>query len=182
MADIPLQKLLPVLILIGLVLIAKAWFRRPSGPTLDVRPAPLMTPMERQTIAYIEDALPWARIHAQVSLGAILAPRKGLNRSQATSVRNRFSSKRVDYVVEDRRSGKVVMLIELDDRYHRPHDDARRDRMMAAAGYSTLRLPSSEKPTRESVRRHIQHAFDQQPDLLPVCHRQSRAESFRSPR
>lgn len=82
-------------------------------------------------------------------------------------MRNRFSSKRVDYVVEDRASGKVVMLIELDDRYHRPDQDARRDRMMAAAGYATLRLPASEQPTRESVHRHIRHAFEQQAELLP---------------
>lgn len=162
-----LHSLLPLLILIGIAVALKAWLAGPSGPTLDVRPAPLMTNIERRTIAYIEAALPWARIHAQVSMGAILAPKKGLNRSRATSVRNRFSSKRVDFVVEDRGTGKVVMLIELDDRYHRPDQDARRDRMMAAAGYATLRLPASEQPTRESVHRHIRHAFDQQPELLP---------------
>ncbi|MFC0205310.1 DUF2726 domain-containing protein [Novosphingobium soli] len=159
--------MVPLLILIGLVALLKGFLARPSGPTLDVRPVPLMTNIERRTMTYIEGALPWARIHAQVSMGAILAPRKGLNRSQSTTVRNRFSSKRVDYVVEDRASGKVVLLIELDDRYHRPDQDARRDRMMAAAGYATLRLPGSEQPTRESVHRHIRHAFEQQPELLP---------------
>jgi hypothetical protein len=162
-----LHNLVPFLILIGLAVLLKAWLGRPSGPTLDVRPAPLMTNIERRTIAYIESALPWARIHAQVSMGAILAPKKGLNRSQATTVRNRFSSRRVDFVVEDRGSGKVIMLIELDDRSHRPEQDARRDRMMAAAGYATLRLPASEQPTRESVHRRIRKAFEQQPELLP---------------
>lgn len=162
-----LHNLAPFVILIGIAVLFKAWLGRPSGPTIDVRSAPLMTHMERRTIAFIEAALPWARIHAQVSMGAILAPRKGLNRSRATSVRNRFSSKRVDFVVEDRGSGKVIMLIELDDRSHRPELDARRDRMMAAAGYATLRLPASEQPTRESVHRHIRHAFEQQPELLP---------------
>jgi hypothetical protein len=163
-----LQSLLPILMVLGFALLVKAWLgRRRSGPTLDVRPAPLMTPMERMTLALIEETLPWARIHAQVSMGAILRPKKGLNRSQATSVRNRFSSKRVDYVVEDRQTGRVVLLIELDDRYHRADLDARRDRMMAAAGYATLRLPATEQPTRESVQRHIRHAFDQQPGLLP---------------
>lgn len=159
--------MVPLLILVGIALLLKTALARPSGPTLDVRPVPLMTNMERRTMAYIEAALPWARIHAQVSMGAILAPKKGLNRSQSTTVRNRFSSKRVDYVVEDRASGKVVMLIELHDRYHRPDQDARRDRMMAAAGYATLRLPGSEQQTRESVHRHLRHAFEQQPELLP---------------
>jgi len=87
-----LRSVVPFLILIGFAVLLKAWLARPSGPTLDVRPAPLMTNVERRTIAYIESALPWARIHAQVSMGAILAPKKGLNRSQATTVRNRFSS------------------------------------------------------------------------------------------
>lgn len=162
-----LHSLAPLLIVAGLAVLFKAWLSRPSGPTLDVRPAPLMTNMERRTITYLEAALPWARIHAQVSMGAILAPKKGLSRPQATTVRNRFSSKRVDFVVEDKGTGKVVLLIELDDRYHRPEQDAQRDRMMAAAGYATLRLPASEQPTRESVHRHLRHAFEQQPELLP---------------
>lgn len=161
------HSLAPFLIVAGLAVLLKAWFSRPSGPTLDVRPAPLMSNIERRTITYLEAALPWARIHAQVSMGAILAPRKGLSRSQATTVRNRFSSKRVDFVVEDKATGKVVLLIELDDRYHRPEQDARRDRMTAAAGYATLRLPASEQPTRESVHRHLRHAFEQQPEILP---------------
>jgi hypothetical protein len=169
MADASLlRNLMPFVLLIGAAVLLKAWLGgRPSGPTLEVRAAPLMTNIERRTIVYIESALPWARIHAQVSMGAILAPKKGLNRSQATTVRNRFSSKRVDFVVEDRSTGKVVMLIELDDRYHRQDQDARRDKMMAAARYATLRLPASEQPTRESVHRHIRHALDQQPELLP---------------
>lgn len=90
-----MHNLAPFVILISIAVLLKAWLARPSGPTLDVRPAPLMTHMERRTIAYIEAALPWARIHAQVSMGAILVSKKGLNRSRATSVRNRFSSKRV---------------------------------------------------------------------------------------
>ncbi|WP_159983012.1 MULTISPECIES: DUF2726 domain-containing protein [unclassified Novosphingobium] len=157
----------PLLIVVVLAVLIKEWLGRPSGPTLDVRAAQLMTNMERRTITYLEAALPWARIHAQVSMGAILAPKKGLSRSQATTVRNRFSSKRVDFVVEDKGTGKVVLLIELDDRYHRPEQDAQRDRMMAAAGYATLRLPASEQPTRESVHRHLRRAFEQQPELLP---------------
>jgi len=161
-----LHSFAPILVVVVLAVLLKAWLGRSSGPTLDVRPAPLMSNMERRTITYLEAALPWARIHAQVSMGAILAPRKGLSRSRATTVRNRFSSKRVDFVVEDKGTGKVILLIELDDRYHRPEQDARRDRMMAAAGYATLRLPASEPPTRESVHRHLRNAFEQQPELL----------------
>ncbi|VWX51096.1 DUF2726 domain-containing protein [Novosphingobium sp. 9U] len=162
-----LQLVLPVLALFGVVLLLKGLLGSFTGPTVSVRPMPLMTPAERKTIGYIEQILPWARIHAQVSMGAILAPRKGLNRSQAATVRNRFSSKRIDYVVEHRRSGRIVMLIELDDRTHRPDQDARRDKMTASAGFATLRLPAEEHPTLHSVKYHINRAFAQRPDLMP---------------
>lgn len=160
-----IHSLLPVLAILGAVLVVKELLDGFGAATLHVRPMPLMTPTERRTYSYIEDALPWARVHAQVSMGAIMAPKAGLNRSKATTVRNRFSSKRIDYVVEDRASGAIVMLIELDDRSHRAEQDARRDRMTGAAGYFTLRLPASEKPTAHSVRRHLAAVFDQQPQL-----------------
>lgn len=160
-----LHSLLPLVAILGVVLVLKGLLGGFGTATLPVRPMPLMTPTERRTLDYIEAALPWARIHAQVSMGAIMAPKAGLNRSKAATVRNRFSSKRIDYVVEDRDDGTVVMLIELDDRSHRHDQDARRDRMTRAAGYFTLRLPASEKPTAQSVRRHLAAAFEQQPQL-----------------
>lgn len=130
-----------------------------------VAAAPLMTSMEQRTIEHIENALPWARVHAQVSMGAILKPVRGLNRSKATSVRNRFSSKRVDYVIEHRATGRVVLLIELDDRTHNRAADAARDRITAAAGYVTLRLPAGERPTAQDVEQRIRNAFQQHPQL-----------------
>ena len=138
-----------------------------SAPPITSKP--LMTPIERRTIRFIELAMPGTRIHAQVSMGAILKPKKGLDRSKATTTRNRFSSKRIDYVVEDRSSGRVVMLIELDDRSHNQAADAKRDRMTAAAGYVTVRLPRHEKPTKESVERHIMNAFADNPQLHAIA-------------
>ena len=66
---------------------------------------------------------------------------------------------RVDYVVEDRASGRIMLLIELDDRTHNASKDRDRDQLTARAGYTTVRLPASERPTAESVRRHIGNAF-----------------------
>lgn len=125
----------------------------------------LMTAIERITINHIEMALPETRVHAQVSKGAILRTRKGLNRSKAATIRNQFSNKRVDYVVEHRATRQIVMLIELDDRSHNPRMDAKRDRMTAAAGYVSLRLPANERPTRPSVDRHIRNAFNADPQI-----------------
>ncbi len=47
--------------------------------SLPVRPAPLMTKRERIVCAMIERAVPHARVHAQVSMGAILRPARGLD-------------------------------------------------------------------------------------------------------
>ena len=108
--------------------------------SLPVRAAPLMTKRERTVCEMIERAVPHARIHAQVSMGAILRPAAGLDRSRSTSVRNRFSSKRVDFVLEDRASGEIIAIVELDDRTHNRSADRQRDRMTSRAGYLTIRL------------------------------------------
>ena len=108
--------------------------------SLPVRAAPLMTKRERIVCAMIERAVPHARVHAQVSMGAILRPAAGLDRSRSTSVRNRFSSKRVDFVLEDRASGDIIAIVELDDRTHNRSADRQRDRMTSRAGYLTIRL------------------------------------------
>ena len=126
---------------------------------LPVEARALMTDMERRTIDYIEAAIPNARVHAQVSMGALLRPKPGLDKSTWQRTLNRFTSRRVDYVVEDRASGRIMLLIELDDRTHNAGKDRDRDRLTARAGYTTVRLPASERPTAESVRRHIGHAL-----------------------
>jgi very-short-patch-repair endonuclease len=126
---------------------------------LPVVPRPLMTAAERRTITYIEEALPGTRVHAQVSMGALMKPRRGLDRSTYTRTFNRFCSKRVDFVVEDRATGRIVMLVELDDKTHDRRSDFDRDRLTTRAGYLTVRLPASERPTRWSVRRHIETAL-----------------------
>jgi len=126
---------------------------------LPVEARALMTDMERRTIGYIEAAIPNARVHAQVSMGALLRPKSGLDNSTRMRTLNRFTSRRVDFVVEDRASGRIMLLIELDDRTHNAGKDRDRDRLTARAGYTTVRLPASERPTAESVRRHIGNAF-----------------------
>lgn len=132
-----------------------------------VRRAPLMTNAERRVIAYIEDALPGARIHAQVSMGAIMQPARGLDPRAATITRNRFSSKRVDFLAEDRVTGEVIAIIELDDWSHNSSNDRWRDRMTARAGYRTIRLPSGERHSRDSVRQRIHAALYPQPSATP---------------
>lgn len=55
-------------------------------------------------------------------------------------MRNRFSQKIVDFVIEDRATGGILALVELDDRSHDALRDRQRDAMTASAGYRTIRL------------------------------------------
>jgi len=152
--------LIPIVLLLAIVVVAMQFVGGGKGiGGLPVEPRALMTDMERRTIGFIEAAIPTARVHAQVSMGALLRPRSGLDQSTRQTTRNRFSSKRVDFVVEDRASGRIMLLIELDDRTHDAAKDRDRDRLTRRAGYTTVRLPASERPTAESVRRHIGNAL-----------------------
>lgn len=147
-----------VLGLVAFVCLRQAW----AGMGLFGKPIPrvranaLMTNAERRVIVYIEQALPDARIHAQVSMGAILRPALCMDPRTATITRNRFSSKRVDFVAEDRATGAVIAIIELDDWSHNHANDTWRDRLTARAGYTTIRLPAGERHTPASVRARIE--------------------------
>lgn len=154
--------LIPVLLLVAIVIVAMQFAGGGKGiGGLPVEPRALMTDMERRTIGFIEAAIPDARVHAQVSMGALMRPKSGLDKSTRQRTLNRFTSRRVDFVVEERASGRIMLLIELDDRTHNAGKDRDRDRLTGRAGYTTVRLPASERPTAESVRRHIGNAFGQ---------------------
>lgn len=128
-------------------------------PIPRVSPAPLMTNAERRVIVYIERALPQARIHAQVSMGAILKPAPGMDRRTSTITRNRFSSKRLDFVAEDKATGQIIAIIELDDWSHDAGNDNWRDRMTGSAGYRTIRLPNGERHSAQTVKARIHAAL-----------------------
>ncbi len=155
MTGLPMDKVVAIGLLLCVLAIVNLMLGKAGNRLPRVRPVPLMTYAERRVIGHIEAVLPQARIHAQVSMGAFLAPRKGLSRSQATSDRNRFSSKRVDFLAEDKATGEIIAIIELDDRTHNRGADARRDAMTASAGYRTIRLPAGVRHDRASVFRAI---------------------------
>ena len=119
---------------------------------------PLMTGVERQTIAYLEQAVPEARVHAQVCMAAIIRPKRGLARREHVATRGRFSQKMVDYVLEDRTSGRVIALVELDDRTHNAAGDAKRNAITRAAGYLIIELPATRRPSALSVLEAVHRA------------------------
>lgn len=104
---------------------------------------PLMTAREEAVMAALEILLPAHRIHAQVAMGALLMPPRKTARRKRHVARNAFSQKIVDFVVQDRTTGKVVALIEVDDRSHNVARDKKRDAMTDGAGYRTVRIPAS---------------------------------------
>lgn len=116
-----------------------------------------LTPNEMEFLQRLETALPEMRIHAQVAMGALLDPavRRGEDASRHSSVRNRFAQKICDFVLQSRKTGKVVAIVELDDRTHRVEKDASRDAMTAQAGYRTIRWQSKSKPSHDEIRAKV---------------------------
>ncbi|MBY0375296.1 MAG: hypothetical protein K2Q23_14970, partial [Bryobacteraceae bacterium] len=57
-----------------------------------------------------------------------------------------------DFVVQDRSSGSVVALIEVDESSHVARRDQDRDAMTQRAGYTTIRIPARAKPALPDVR------------------------------
>ena len=169
------MELVLVALALLIVLLALTGKGRGGVGSLPVRTAPLMTKRERIVCDFIERAVPGARVHAQVSMGAILRPAAGLDRSRSTSVRNRFSSKRIDFLLEDRGSGEIIAIVELDDRTHNARQDAQRDRMTARAGYTTIRLPAG-RHTALSVRQALMEALAPQYPI-PTASRRSAARA-----
>ena len=164
---------LPIIaIALAALIAAIVWWRFSPGELsrLPVRPRPLMTNPERRVRTLIERALPDARIHCQVSMGALMNPASGLSKSEWWTTFNKFSSKRIDFVAEDPRSGRVFLLIELDDRTHDARRDRDRDALTRHAGYTTVRLPAGQRHTASSVAAHIHRALGDRNAPIPFTY------------
>ncbi len=85
-------------------------------------------------------------------MGALLDAPRVLGRRRHISDRNAFSQKIVDFVVQDRASGRILALIEIDDHTHVPAHDRARDAMTSAAGYRTIRISALTRPHHDAVR------------------------------
>ncbi|MEL0252891.1 MAG: DUF2726 domain-containing protein [Novosphingobium sp.] len=108
---------------------------------------PFLTAREQAMLKALEHVLPMYRIHAQVAMGALLAAPRRPGKTFNPADRNAFSQKIVDFVIVDPTVGTVVALVELDDRSHDAAKDLLRDSMTAGAGYTTIRIPKSARPT-----------------------------------
>lgn len=113
-----------------------------------------LTANELEFLHRLEQAVPELRFHAQVAMGALLDP--VVTRKQDwrmhLSARRQFSQKIVDYLAQHRESGKVVAIIELDDRTHDTDKDRKRDAMLGQGGYRIIRWQSTRKPDAAAIR------------------------------
>jgi hypothetical protein len=116
-----------------------------------------MTPNELEFLGRLEAAVPELRIHAQVAMGALLAPEvaKGEDARAYMSARGHFSQKIIDFVAQSRSTGEVVAIIELDDRTHNKAKDESRDAMLREASYKVIRWQSKSKPDRKAIRQTL---------------------------
>jgi len=146
----------PVLVLLvcALALAVFLWQRWRRG-RVRLERRPLLTAAEMEVWGMLRAACPAHEIGCQVSMGALLRPRRGIDRRAAGLARNKVSQKVVDFVVIDPASGHVEAVVELDDSTHDAKRDAARDRLLAQGGYRVIRIPSKPRPTRESVAAHL---------------------------
>ncbi len=111
-----------------------------------------MTARELAMLDALERCLPEYRFHAQVAMGALLKAPPRLVGKTTPADRNAFSQKIIDFVAQDRATGAIVALIEVDDSSHDADKDRRRDAMTAHAGYRTIRIGRSVQPKLHEVR------------------------------
>ena len=142
--------ILPLIVLAVIVLLVAAFASTKRQVPLIAKP--LMTKRERECIVLLESMFPNHRIHAQVAMNALVRTKAGLDKKQNVSWRNKFDRKVVDFVMEERGSGDISALVELDDRTHNLEKDRKRDLMTQAAGYRTVRIPPRTKLTEQALR------------------------------
>lgn len=120
----------------------------------DYKARSMMTANELEFLERLETAAPELRFHSQVAMGAIVEPNTSRrdNGREYMRLRGKVAQKVVDFVAQDRKSGKIIALIELDDKTHQSEKDAARDAITAAAGYKTFRWNSRKKPDANEIR------------------------------
>lgn len=129
---------------------------RSETPKDRFKAKPLLTPNELEFLGRLEAAVPELRICPQVAMASILDPDVPRSNGKAyMRLRGMFAQKFVDFVAQDRTSGAIVAVIELDDRTHRADKDAKRDAMLASAGYKTVRWESKSKPDAAAIRSEL---------------------------
>ncbi|MDF0490594.1 DUF2726 domain-containing protein [Sphingomonas sp. H39-1-10] len=121
---------------------------------------PFLTNRKHAMLAALERVLPMYRIHAQVSMGALLMPGVSSGRRPRASDSDAFGQRIVDFVIVDPTSSSVVALIEMDERFSDPSEERGRDAIAARAGYQTIRISASDRATVATAQAAVGHLRD----------------------
>lgn len=152
-----MEKSIAVIVAVGcLVLLLKALTGGGGGKGA---PKPVakrfLTAREAAMLEILEGLMPHCRFHAQVAMGALLDAPRIAGKRRLPSDRNAFASKIVDFVAQDRATGELLALIEVDDSSHQAEKDRSRDAMTSGAGYRTVRIGREVAPKVDQVRHAI---------------------------
>ncbi|MDR7259516.1 hypothetical protein J2X47_003720 [Sphingomonas sp. BE270] len=121
---------------------------------------PFLTNRKHAMLSALERVLPMYRIHAQVSMGALLAPGGRLGPWQRGTDGGAFLWRIVDFVVVDPTSSSIVALIEMDERFAEPDENRQREALTTQAGYQTIRIPASDRATMATAQAAVGHLRD----------------------
>lgn len=150
-----------------------------AGVHAKFKAKPLMTANEMEFLGRLEGAAPELRFCPQVAMGALMDPAVSRgDRKAYYRLRGMFSQKIVDFVAQRRSDGTIVAVIELDDRTHDAEKDARRDEMLASAGYRIVRWNSKSKPGAAAIRETL---MPPPPPLPATPHRASSTAGASTP-
>jgi hypothetical protein len=134
------------------------WFRSRKPWLSRIRRKPLLTANEAEFFHRLQRALPGFHVFPQISFAAFLTYDGQLSKNAQWAVRAKFDRKIADFVVCERRTLKIVAVVELDDRMHDAKADRQRNAITKAAGYQTIRYQSRQKPSEAEIAALFQHA------------------------
>jgi hypothetical protein len=111
---------------------------------------PLFTAAERSFLGVLDLATPDEyRVFGKVRIADILTPKKGMNRKNWQIAFNKISAKHFDYVLCNKETLEVVLVIELDDKSHNKKSVKVRDAFVNSACKTAelklLRIPAKSK-------------------------------------
>lgn len=145
------QRATAALVALALLVAALAFLKTCKPWRAHLRGKAILTANEKEFFYRLQRALPGFHVFPQVSFSAIITLDRTLSEKQRFSLRRRFAWKYADFVICERGSLTILAVVELDDRTHDSANDKRRDAVLAAAGYRTLRFRSNQKPSESEI-------------------------------
>ncbi|OQW69717.1 MAG: hypothetical protein BVN33_18030 [Proteobacteria bacterium ST_bin13] len=160
-------------IAIGLTVWVAQYIRRmiKERPTPTPVAKPFLTNRKHAMLAALERILPMYRIHAQVSISAILVPGVRPGRRPRPSDIEALGQRIVDFVIVDPNSSAIVALVEMDERFAEPGDDHKRSAMTTQAGYESIRISASDRATIATAQAAVGHLRDAARKVAPAVTR-----------